>query len=148
MPVDYVADAVLALAGRERTTYHLTAGERTSSVGELMDLASDVPRRPAPRTLPPRLYRRAIHPLLVRTGSQARRRALRRSEAFFPYFEMAVRYDNTRTREALRGQRIEAPAAALLLRPPDRLRPGRRLGPQLAPEARGSAETQVRPIRY
>ena len=31
-----------------RTTYHLTAGERASSVGELIDLASDVPRRPAP----------------------------------------------------------------------------------------------------
>ena len=38
----------------------------------------------------------------MRTGSQARRRALRRSEAFFPYFEMAVRYDNTRTRERAR----------------------------------------------
>jgi thioester reductase-like protein len=110
VPVDYVADAMLALAGREPGTYHLTAGERASNVGELMDMASAHFRRPAPRALPPRLYRRAIHPLLVRTGSQARRRALRRSEPFFPYFAMGVRYDDTRTRQALRSHRIEAPS--------------------------------------
>ena len=109
VPVDYVADAMLALADREPAIYHLTAGDRASSVGELMDLASVHFRRPAPRALPPNLYRRAIHPLLVRTGSQARRRALRRSEAFFPYFAMGVRYDDTRTRQALREHRIEAP---------------------------------------
>lgn len=109
VPVDYVADAMLALADREPTIYHLTAGERASNVGELMDLASAHFRRPAPRALPPNLYRGAIHPVLVRTGSQARRRALRRSEAFFPYFAMGVRYDNTRAREALRNHQIEAP---------------------------------------
>jgi hypothetical protein len=74
-----------------------------------MDMASEHLRRPAPRALRPKLYRRLIHPVLVRTGSQARRRALRSSEVFFPYFEMAVRYDNTRAREALRDQHIEAP---------------------------------------
>jgi long-chain acyl-CoA synthetase len=109
VPVDYVADAILALDGRAGTTYHLTAGERASSVGELLDLASTHFRRPAPRALQPDLYRRAIHPVLVRTGSKARRRTLRRSEAFFPYFAMGVRYDNARAREALQDHRIEAP---------------------------------------
>ena len=33
VPVDYVADAILALAGRPGTTHHLTASERASTVG-------------------------------------------------------------------------------------------------------------------
>ena len=53
VPVDYVADAVLALAGRPGTTYHLTAGERASSVGELIDMASAyLERRPPPAHAP------------------------------------------------------------------------------------------------
>jgi hypothetical protein len=54
-----------------------------------------------------------IHPLLLRTSRDRRRRqALRRSEVFFPYFAMAVTYDDRRTRLALRGAGIEpAPLA-------------------------------------
>src|SRR5438067_1251167 len=84
VPVDYVADAVLALPPRPGAACHLTAGEQTSSVGELIDLATSYMDRPAPPVLPPRLYRRMLHPLLVRRGSERRRRALRQSETFFP----------------------------------------------------------------
>jgi nucleoside-diphosphate-sugar epimerase len=110
VPVDYVADSILALDRRPPgTTFNLTAGERASTVGELIDLASAYLERRPPPVLPPRVYRHAVHPLLVRTGSDARRRALRRSEVFFPYFSMGVRYDNARAREALRQARIEVP---------------------------------------
>jgi thioester reductase-like protein len=109
VPVDYVADGILALAGRTGTTHHLTAGERASSVQELIELASGYVGKPAPRVVPPTLYRSAIHPILVRTGSERRRRALRRSEVFFPYFAMRARYDNTRAREALAPLGIEPP---------------------------------------
>jgi len=112
VPVDYVADAILALDGRPGTTYHLTAGERASSVGELLALASEYAGRPAPRVLPPMLYRRAIHPILVRRGSERRRRALRRSEVYFPYFSIRVRYDDALARAALRPLGIEAPRLA------------------------------------
>jgi long-chain acyl-CoA synthetase len=77
VPVDYVADAILALAGRPGTSYHLTAGENTSTIGELIELATAFLERLPPRVLPPAVYRRAIHPLLVRSGSESRRRALR-----------------------------------------------------------------------
>jgi thioester reductase-like protein len=110
VPVDFVADAVLALSGRPGIAYHLTAGERASSVGELIELGSAAASQPPPRVLPPWLYRRMIHPLLVRLGSEARRRALRRSEVYFPYFAMRTRYDNSATRRALAG--IEAPPLA------------------------------------
>jgi long-chain acyl-CoA synthetase len=112
VPVDYVADAILALAGRPWTTYHLTASERASSVGELIDLGSAAASQPRPRVLPPRLYRRLVHPVLVRQGSEARRRALRRSEVYFPYFAMRTRYDNSLARETLEPLGIEVPPLA------------------------------------
>jgi len=109
VPVDYVADAILALAGRPWTTYHLTASDRASSVGELIDLGSAAASQPRPRVLPPRLYRRLVHPLLVRQGSESRRRALRRSEVYFPYFAMRTRYDNSEARAALAPMGVEVP---------------------------------------
>src|SRR3954470_13011843 len=39
-PVDYSPDSILALDGRPGTTYHLTAADRASSVGELIDMGS------------------------------------------------------------------------------------------------------------
>ena len=109
VPVDYVADAVLGLAGRPGTTYHLTAGGRTSSVGEVIDLAADYLRRPSPRVISPAVYRRTVHPLLLRSATEARRRALNHSEAFFPYFAIDTHYDDALAREALSVQGIEAP---------------------------------------
>ncbi|MFL5906530.1 MAG: SDR family oxidoreductase [Solirubrobacterales bacterium] len=112
VPVDYVADAAVALAGRPGTTYNLVAGERASSVGELVELGSSYFTAPPPKLIPPRLYRRAVHPLLVRTGSEKRRRALRRSEPFFPYFDVGARYDRARAREALAPAGLEPPPLA------------------------------------
>jgi hypothetical protein len=58
--------------------------------------------------VPPTVYRHLIHPLLARTGSQARRRALIRSEVFFPYFTMRVRFDDRCARGRLVSQGVEA----------------------------------------
>jgi thioester reductase-like protein len=105
VPVDYVADAIFALSQApeaEGTTYHLTAGTTASSVGELVELATKQFDRPAPRLIAPWLYRRLVHPLLLHMSrDRRRRRALARSEAFFPYFAMAVAYDDRRARAAL-----------------------------------------------
>ena len=109
VPVDYVADAILALAGRPGTTYHLTAGERASTIRELITLASAYTRRRAPAVVPPAVYRGLIHPVLLRRGTERRRRLLRRSEVLFPYFAMRMRYDDSLAREALAPQGIEPP---------------------------------------
>jgi long-chain acyl-CoA synthetase len=109
VPVDYVADGILALAGRPGTTHHLVAGRRSSTVGEIVQLASANTGRRPPRLVRPSLYRRLIHPVLVRTGREERRRALRRSEIFFPYFAMAVRYDDERAHSALAPRGLEPP---------------------------------------
>lgn len=109
VPVDYVADAIFSLAGRPGTVHHLTAGERAATLGELVQLATSYFERPRPRMLSPGLYRRAVHPLLVRRAKGSRRRALQRSEVYFPYFDAHVRYENSRTRAALRPHGIEVP---------------------------------------
>jgi long-chain acyl-CoA synthetase len=110
VPVDYVADAIFTLGQlreAEGTTFHLTAGQHTSSVGELTQLASEFFERPAPRLIDPSVYRRVVHPLLVRSSNdERRRRALERSEVFFPYFQVGAHYDDRRCRAALRGSGV------------------------------------------
>lgn len=117
VPVDYVADAIFRLSQTpqaEGATFHVSAGEHASSLGELVDLASAFFERPRPRLLAPALYRRAVHPLLVRLAPDPRvRRTLARSETYFPYFTARARYDNRRCRVALHGSGIEpAPLSA------------------------------------
>jgi long-chain acyl-CoA synthetase len=104
VPVDYVADAVLALAGRRPSgveTHHLSAGGATSTVGEVVELSARRFARRPPFLMRPALYQRVVHPLLLWSGSRERRRQLRRTEAYFPYFSVAAVYDDHRARAAL-----------------------------------------------
>jgi len=117
VPVDYVADAIFALSQRPEAvgaTFHLTASANASSVGELVQLATTFFKRPLPRLIEPSLYVRVVHPLLVRAAEDERsRRALKRTEIFFPYFAMRAHFDDRRTRVALRGSGIgTAPLAS------------------------------------
>jgi thioester reductase-like protein len=102
VPVDYVADAAyeLSVHGPEGT-FHLVAGRKATTVGRLIELASRHFDRRPPGTFPPPIYRRLIYPLaLRRLGGRARER-LRKTQVFFPYFSMKVRYDDRRARERL-----------------------------------------------
>jgi long-chain acyl-CoA synthetase len=109
--VDYVADAICALhalpdaAGR---TYHLTASTDASSIGELLDLAVRRFECRRPPLVSPLVYRRVVHPLAVRASPARRRRFLRATETYLPYFAMRVHYDDAQARAAL-GEAI-APA--------------------------------------
>jgi thioester reductase-like protein len=110
VPVSYVARAILALgdAGPGRT-WNLAAGPVAASVGELIDRCAELLGRRRVRALPPALYRRAVHPLLLRRARPAQRRWLERGEVFFPYFETGVRFDTAATRAALLPAGIEVP---------------------------------------
>lgn len=109
VPVDYVADALLALPPTPGATWHLTAGDRASTTGAVLDLAERHLGAERPRLVRPGLYRRLLHPLLARTGPERRRRALRATEPFFPYFDLGVRYDATRTRATLEPLGVHPP---------------------------------------
>jgi thioester reductase-like protein len=102
VPVSHVARSVLALAdaGAGRT-FHLAAGPAASTVGELIDRAAELLDRPRPRVLPPLVYRRGVHRLLLRRAGPAQRRWLERGEVFFPYFATRTRFDTSATRTAL-----------------------------------------------
>jgi thioester reductase-like protein len=104
VPVDYVADAVFELSRRPlagEETYHLVAGRDATTVRRLTDLAARYFRRRPPRLIPPSIYRRLVHPIVVRRTEGKRRRALEQSEALFPYFSMRVRFDDRRARSRL-----------------------------------------------
>jgi thioester reductase-like protein len=112
VPVDYVADAIFGLAGRPGTVHHLTAGDRGATLGELVELATSYFGRARPRMVSPGIYRRVAHPLLMNRARGARRRALERTEVYFPYFDARVRYDNAHTQAALRPLGVEVPPIA------------------------------------
>jgi long-chain acyl-CoA synthetase len=102
--VDYVADAICALHRMPAAaggTFHLTASEHACSIGELLDLAVARLGCRRPPLVSPMLYRRVVHPLAVRAAPARRRRFLRATTAYLPYFAMRVRYDDARTRAAL-----------------------------------------------
>ena len=101
VPVDYVADRVHELATRGPDgTFHLVAGRNATTVGRLLEMSSEELGRAAPTVLPPRLYRRWVHPWLRR-----KYRAVRRMEVYFPYFAMRVRFDDRRLGP---GPRVES----------------------------------------
>jgi long-chain acyl-CoA synthetase len=102
--VDHVADAILALtasAAAAGGTFHVVGGEHATTLGELAQLAAQRFGRRAPRLVPPRIYRSALHPLMLRRGDPSTRRRLKRSEVYFPYFALDLRFDDRRARELL-----------------------------------------------
>ncbi len=101
VPVDYVADRVHELATHgPNGTFHLVAGRNATTVGRLLEMSSQELDRPQPTVLPPRLYRRWVHPWLA-----LKYRGLRRLEVYFPYFAMRVRFDDRRLGP---GPRVES----------------------------------------
>ena len=129
VPVDYVADSVHELS-REGPdgTFHLVAGRNATTVGRLMELAARRFDRPAPPVFPPRLYRRVVHPLLMRRLGRARARGAAAHGGLLPVLLDAG---------PLRRPPPSAGAAGGgLLRPPARLRRARPLG---APPGRATA---------
>jgi thioester reductase-like protein len=104
--VSYVADAIFELARLDDgagETYNLAAGDQATTVGELIELGARYFDQPPPRPVPPRLYERLVHPLVVRRAARRKRAALEASTVFFPYFAMRVRYDTSRAAARLQG---------------------------------------------
>jgi len=111
VPVDYVADAVVALAdapGGDGETFHLVAGERASSVGELIDMGATELGAPPPRVVSPALWR-IVGPALRRRLPVRARLTLERSDQYFPYFASRVRFDARRARCRLAAAGVDSP---------------------------------------
>jgi len=111
--VDYVADAIVALAGSPDAaghTYHLTASQDAITIGELLALSVARLECRRPPLISPRLYRHVLAPLMSRL-QPSRRRFLRATETYLPYFAVATVYDNARARAALEPAITATPLA-------------------------------------
>jgi thioester reductase-like protein len=105
VPVDYVADAIYALAEAPEgvgATYHLTAGAQASTIQELADAASSYFHKPPPRVLPPAEF-------AALAAESAGSPALESGAAYFPYFSVNTFFDNAATRALLEPHGISAP---------------------------------------
>ena len=108
VPVDYVADAVYALAQSPdavNRTFHLTSCEDATSIGELLRIACDKLDCKAPPLISPALYRRVLAPLIGRVQPR-RREFLRATATYVPYFAVRSHFDRTKAREVLEPQGI------------------------------------------
>jgi thioester reductase-like protein len=93
VPVDYVADAILALHDSETTgTVHLVAGEHAVSNRELLELACARFQRAAPR--------------FARGGELP---GVREADMYLPYFDVRTTFDDARARELLGPRGISCP---------------------------------------
>ncbi|MEJ7797840.1 MAG: SDR family oxidoreductase [Solirubrobacteraceae bacterium] len=111
VPVDYVADAIVALAASPEAgghTYHLAAADDAITISELLTLSVTKLGCKRPPLISPRLYRHVLAPLIRRLQPR-RRRFLRATETYLPYFEVSTRFDNTRARAALEPAVTPAP---------------------------------------
>jgi thioester reductase-like protein len=106
VPVDYVADVVLGLAGAPEGTYHAVAGRYASTVAEVIDLAAARFGVPEPAIVDPQV----IEDALARPMTEAQRRALEQARVYFPYFRLGVRFDDRWARSILAPAGVEAPA--------------------------------------
>jgi long-chain acyl-CoA synthetase len=109
VPVDYVADAVHALAQAPEAagqTLHVVAGASASTVGEIVRLAAERFTARQPRIVPPRVYRAVIGKIVDKRAPASARRLLASNEVYFPYFEMRVRFDDARARAILEPRGI------------------------------------------
>jgi nucleoside-diphosphate-sugar epimerase len=97
--IDYVADAIHALCempGGIGETYHLTAGDQASTIGEVAELASRYFDLPTPAVLSPEDFLVA-----TRDVSTTQRAALESSVAYFPYFAIGTTFDDAGARARL-----------------------------------------------
>ncbi|MCW2983481.1 MAG: hypothetical protein JWR63_1051 [Conexibacter sp.] len=97
VPVDYVADVVLGLAGAPEGTYHAVAGEHATTVADVIDLAAARFGVPPPAIVDPSV----IDDALQRPMTPAQRRALEQARVYFPYFRLGVRFDDRWARAIL-----------------------------------------------
>jgi long-chain acyl-CoA synthetase len=95
--VDYVADAILALRDAAPATYHLVAADQASTVGEVAMLAARRFELPEPDIVAPERLAAAFDAPLP----EPQRRALERARVYFPYFDLRVRFDDSRARSVL-----------------------------------------------
>lgn len=121
VPVDYVADAMNHILLRRDAvgkTYHLTAGDRLETIGEIARLAvlhlneqraaGLAPLAPV-RFIPHGIFHRGVKPLLKLMYGAKGRQVIAKLEAYLPYLTTHKRFDTANATSALGGTGIAVP---------------------------------------
>ncbi len=103
VPVDYVAQGLIALidAHEARGTYHLVAGARALTAGELVEMHASLIQRPSVRFVAP----------------DAASSLPEGAAAYVPYFDVRCEFGNARARSLLAPQDVVEPSPRACLRP-------------------------------
>lgn len=113
VPVDFVADAVLALSRDPATiggTFHVAAGPaRDTTTGDLFARVFRLLDRRPPVRVPPTVFRRFIRPGLLLVPSERLRRTLRAGLVYRPYLELRLQFDTAEADARLTPAGVECP---------------------------------------
>ncbi len=113
VPVDYVCDAIEALAAdpeQSGKTFHLAAGPgRSSTVGEMIDLAVRRFQVSPPWLIPQRYFDLFIRPILYLVVGSKKKALLKKGRIYRPYFAYGAAFDTSQVRAVLDPARIAPP---------------------------------------
>lgn len=114
VPVDFVADAVMALSRDPAAiggTFHLAAGpKRDTTTGELFARVFRRLHRRPPLRVPPKLFRKVVRPALLLSPSESIKRTLRAGLVYRPYLELRLSFDTTQADARLEPAGVHCPA--------------------------------------
>jgi long-chain acyl-CoA synthetase len=105
VPVDYLCEAMETIAAdpaQRGKTFHLAAGPgRSSTIGEMLDLAFEAFGVRPPLLIRPVWYRVAIRPLLYLVTWGKYRDILKKGKVYMPYFSFSAAFDTAQVRAVL-----------------------------------------------
>jgi long-chain acyl-CoA synthetase len=113
VPIDFVCEALEALSAdpsMRGKTFHLAAGpERSSTIGELLDLAASRFRVRPPMLISPSTFDTYLRPLLYLVTWGRRRDMMKKGRVYRPYMAFRASFDTTEGRAVLDPLGIRPP---------------------------------------
>ena len=113
VPVDYVCEALELISNdpsQRGKTFHLAAGPgRSSTLGEILDLAARSFGGRRPILVPPALYERTLRPLVYALTWGKKREALKKGRVYVPYASFDAAFDTTQARAVVASHSLRPP---------------------------------------
>ena len=113
VPVDYVCEALAVISAdpsQRGKTFHLAAGPgRSSTLGEILDLAARSFGGRRPILAPPALYERAIRPFVYALTWGKKRETLKKARVYLPYASFNAMFDTTQARAIVENKSLRPP---------------------------------------
>ena len=115
VPVDWVCDAFMAISATDRSlgkAFHLAAGDRSSTLGQITDMAADYFGCRPISYVPTAFYMKVVVPgidLLTRPSPRLHDMLAVKGALYLPYFYMRLHFDTAEARSVLDEAGVEIP---------------------------------------